>query len=420
MSYTKIFSFLFLFITGESIMVHTELGDFPTAFWWFINLLLIVLFFIIKPQYYSKNDETPLLFVKFFLLWNIITILRGFFIADNYWEWKNLISTMFVFLIPLFVFLFINKDFLQKLLSFWFKYMIYLVLIFIPFINHGDFLGKWFSPLLLLILVLPILPYRWKIFTLALTFIIIVTSLDSRSNVLRLTMAFGLGSLYYFRAFFIEKIFKTIHLVLILLPVILLILGLSGIFNIFKMNDYIKGDYSVMTRDSGKLEKSSIKADTRTFLYVENITSAIKHDYILEGRTPANGYESKAFGDFLKWELGTGKGERFASEVSILNIFTWNGLIGVVLYFFIFWKSSYLAIYKSNNYFIKVIGLFVAFRWAYAFVEDFTTFDIQYIFLWALIAMCFSSSFRNMTDIEFKTWIRELLNNASLFKFKRY
>jgi hypothetical protein len=250
--------------------------------------------------------------------------------------------------------------------------------------------------------------------------IIILTGLDSRSNVIRFSIAFGLGSLYYFRAFFIDKFFKTIHFILILLPLILLILGTSGIFNVFKMSDYIKADYSVMSNDSGKLEKSSLKADTRTFIYVETITSAIKHDYVIQGRTPANGYDSKWFGDELKWKLGTGKEQRFSSEVSILNIFTWNGLIGAILYFLIFLRSSYLAVYKSNNYFIKVIGLFVAFRWAYAFVEDFTMFDIQYIFLWALIAMCFSSSFRNMTDIEFKTWVRELLNNASLFKFKRY
>lgn len=94
-------------------------------------------------------------------------------------------------------------------------------------------------------------------------------------------------------------------------------------------------------------------------------------------------------------------------------------MVGVFLYFFIFFYSSYLAIYKSNNYFIKVIGLFVAFRWAYSFVEDFASIGIQTIMLHIFIAICLSSTFRNMTDIEFKTWVRDLLNNASLIKFRK-
>lgn len=420
LSYTKIFSFLFLFTTIESIIVFTKIPNLPTLVWWIFNSIFILFALIlIKKNYKQYEDDTSLLFVNLFLICNIISICRGFFIAENYWEWKNLLNTLFVFLIPIFIYLFRNKDIFQNVLSFWLKYMIYVFLIFIPFIVISDFTGKYFSPILLLLLVFPLLSFKWKIITLIITFGAIFTALDARSSVIKFTVAFILGNLYYFRAFFIDKFFKALHMALILLPLILFILGVSGVFNIFKMNDYIKGDYKIMSNDTGKTKESSLTGDTRTFIYVETITSAIKNNYVLQGRTPANGYDSKWFGDELKWELGTGKQQRFASEVSILNVFTWNGLIGVVLYFLIFLKSSYLAVYKSNNYFIKVIGLFVAFRWAYAFVEDFTNFDIQYILLWAFIAVCYSSSFRNMTDNEFKNWIKELLNNSSLIKLRK-
>lgn len=422
LSKTSIFSFLFALTSIEYGMTYlTVINVLPIAFWWAFNTIFIIFASLLIYNNYDKYEEkTSLIIIKLFLIWNLVSVIRGFFIAENYWEWKNLVNTMFVFLIPIFVFLFMNKDFLQKVLSFWYKYMIYLFIVFIPFINHGDFIGRYFSIIVLLLLLFPLLSHKWKITVLFVTVMVIVTGLDSRSNVIRFSLAFCLGNLYYFRLFFKDKFFKSIHFIFILLPLILFILGALGIFNVFKIGDYIKGDYTVMSRDTGKLKKDDLKADTRTFIYVENITSAIKHDYILQGRTPANGYDSKWFGNFMRYELGTGKQQRFSSEVSILNIFTWNGLIGVILYFLIFLKSSYLAIYKSNNYFIKVIGLFVAFRWAYAFVEDYTMFDIQYIFLWVLISMCFSSSFRNMTDDEFKNWIKELLNNASLFKFRRY
>jgi hypothetical protein len=78
----------------------------------------------------------------------------------------------------------------------------------------------------------------------------------------------------------------------------------------------------------------------------------------------------------------------------------------VLLCFFVFFKASYLAIYKSGNVYIKIVGLYISFRWLYTWVEDFTNFDLNYIFLWILISMCYSASFRNMSEQEFKTWVR--------------
>lgn len=419
LGYTKFFSYLFLFTTVESILVHTTLGDLPTVFWWTINALILILAVKIKPIYYSKyNDQSPFLFIKLFLVWNLICIFRGFFVAENYWEWKNLLDTIFVMLMPFLTFLFVNPKFVQNILSFWFKYMIWFVLLFIPFIYHNDFLGRYLPPIMLLLLVFPILPFRWKVITLLMTLLVLAAGFDARSNIIRFSVALIFGMLYYFRFLLVDTFFKFIHTMLIVLPILLFTLGVTGTFNIFKLNEYIKGDYTVMSYDTGELEETSLTSDTRTFIYVETISSALKNEYVLVGRTPANGYDSPYFGDYNKYELGTGKQQRFSSEVAILNFFTWNGLIGVILYFLIFFYSSYLAIYKSNNYFIKVIGLFVAFRWDFAFVEDFTKFDIQYLMLWIFISMSLSTSFRNMSNDEFKFWINDLLNKARLIRLR--
>ena len=81
--------------------------------------------------------------------------------------------------------------------------------------------------------------------------------------------------------------------------------------------------------------------------------------------------------------------ERQSCEVSILNIFNYFGLIGVTLYCFIFLQASFLAIYKSRNRIIPVIGLYISFRWLFAFIEDFSRFDLNYMFLWLMIGMCY-------------------------------
>ena len=128
-----------------------------------------------------------------------------------------------------------------------------------------------------------------------------------------------------------------------------------------------------------------------------------KYNYWILGRSPARGNETTVFAD--KAEI-TGREERLRNEANIPNIFTWTGTIGVLLIFFIFYRASWLAINRSSNIYIKLIGLFVAFRWLYAWIEDYYAFDINTFTVWFMIGICFSESFRNMNNSEVKLWIR--------------
>ena len=203
-------------------------------------------------------------------------------------------------------------------------------------------------------------------------------------------------------------------------PFVFLFLSITNIFNIFHIDDYIKGDYTEKKIVSGQEQVLNLKADTRTGLYQEVIISAIKNKYVLIGRTPSRGNDSEAFGIYLAEELNTNRYERYSNEVAILNIFTWTGIIGVVLYFFVFFRAVYFAIYKSNNFFIKVIGLYVTFRWIYAWVEDFNRFDIMNIVLWIFIAICYSEQFRSMSDHDFKEWLGTIFNKSQNIKIKKW
>lgn len=389
-------------ISAAAIYTSLPLGSYP--FWIAVNILFLVFIWRLRPIYFNEN---VLMALKIFLVWVAFGFIRGVFSAENYWEWKSLISFSLVMLSTSIAFLATSELFVIKILSFWYKYGLWLTFLFIPFLKVTTFYGTYLAPILLLLLLFPLLPLKWKILALVFSFMVFLAGFDSRSNIIRFFVAFALGAIYYIPFIKKEMLLKILHFILSTSPILLLILALSGTFNIFKMDQYISGDYSYESSHAGKSE--SLTADTRTGLYVENIASALKNDYVIQGRTPGKGYDSKAFGDYVAFSLDTGKKVRYASEVSMLNIFTWYGMIGVVLYSLIFIVGSYLAVYRSNNYFIKLIGTFVIFRWGYGFVEEFSRVDIQMMMLWILIGMCYSGTFRRMNNHDFKQFTRRML-----------
>ncbi|WP_111709974.1 hypothetical protein [Lutibacter citreus] len=406
----KTIPILILLITVSSVNSWTDLPIGNTTIWWFIYA--ITLFVFVKSKNYFFNQENrKFLYVLFgYLIWNIICIVRGGFVAENYWEWKNLISTTMVLLMPLSIYITTNKGIVQRILQFWLIYGLPAFFIFYFFI-WTEAIGRYLIPISFLFLFFPIVNKKWKLVLVIFTSIVFISDLGARSNVIKFVVPIFFASIYYIRLLVGPKIMEIGRLLLLFLPIILFGLGLSGIFNVFKMDEYIKGDYKAVSEVEGEEREAKLTVDTRTFLYIEVLESALKHDYVLLGRTPARGNDSASFGGFLADELKTGKMERFSNEVSIMNVFTWTGLIGVLLYFSVFFKASYLAVNKSRNIFMKIMGLYVAFRWAYAWVEDYNRFDLSNIFLWISIGMCFSKSFRAMSDKEFIIWVRGIFDN---------
>lgn len=400
-----VISFLTLLLSFYS---SNQWSDFPIGnelFWWVVQITFIIILLKLKKSYTSPLVAKNLLFVKLYLYWNVISIVRGGFIAENYWEWKNLLIISFFLLLPLLVYIVNNSQSIQIIVKTWFRYAIFMYIFFIPFI-WGDGVGKFLIPFSFLLLFFPILTFKWKIIVLFVTIYAITFDITARSNLIKFIIPLAIGLLFYFRNGLSVKILNLTRLLLLFIPFVLFYLAISNVFNIFKIGDYI-GEYN--TKSESRAEGSgeeSLTADSRTPLYVEVISSSLRNNYVFFGRTPARGNDSEYFGEFNKLELNTGKQERFANEVSILNIFTWLGVVGVLLYFLIFMKASYLAINQSSNIFIKLMGLNISFRWAYGWVEDFSRFDLSNIFLWIMIGMCFSTTFRKMTDREVKMWVR--------------
>ena len=416
--FTYIISFTMLLIAVFSVInfpgpftnVMTYLQN--TFFWWLIEALILVAFFLNSYYFLEKGNVQNLKVVQLYLLWNIICIFRGTLIAENYWDWKGLIGASFGMLIPIVTYSVTSKMVLQSMLSFYVKYALPLFVI-IAFAITTDAYGFYLIPISFFMMFFPLLVVRWKIVIFAITMLVIIIDLGARSNVLKFGLPILLMSIYYFRTMITLKLFEFVRILLLITPILLFLMAISGVFNVFNMDQYIKGNYKVVERDSkGQLEESNLTTDTRTFLYVDVLQTAKIYDCWWFGRSPARGNISDSFGD----EDKSGRGERLGNEAGILNVFMWTGMVGVICLLLVFYKASYLSIHQSNNIFSKIIGIYVAFRWLYIWVEDSGDFNLSTIFLWSMIGVCFSKSFRNMTNTEVKVWIRGILDN----RYKKY
>ncbi len=409
--------FIFL-ITLSTVNPWSKIPLGNTAMWWVIGGATLFLFVKAKSKYFNPSNNKHILLVKLYLLWNISTIIRGAFVAENYWEAKNLVTMGLVLLLPLSIYVATNRVLVQRFLNQYLRFILPLFFVFMVFISSAAY-GPYLIPVSFVLIFLPILPKKWKIAMLFFALIVFTLSLTSRSSVIKFLIPMLLVVLYYFRFAISRTAIGIGRLVLLGAPVLFFALAVTGQFNPFKIDQYVAGEYTA-SREDGQTE--NLTADTRTGLYTEVLASAVNNNYVWWGRTPARGNDSVLFGELIEEQTNTGKLERYVNEVSILNVFTWTGLIGVILYFLVFLKASYLAIYKSKSWFMKMLGLYICFRWTYAWVEDFSRFDLSYILLWIIIGMCYSESFREMNDTEFKYWIRGAFDiryrNATLHKVR--
>lgn len=402
----KLFSILILILTFISVNQWSSIPLGGTAFYWIISSLTIIYILIYKKKYFNPVNKKDYRFAKVYFLWMIVGVIRGCFVAENYWEWKQLVDGTFALSLPLFIYIFLDPHILQITLRIWFKYAIALFfMVFLWILSPGSY-HFYLAPLLLIACFLPILTKKWRYITFALLILMIFADFGARSQMIKATIAILMSVAYVFSKYVTPKIIKIGLWLCYILPIIVLYLGISGQFNIFEDLSKNQGKYVKTKIVNGERIEEDLSADTRTFIYEEVILSALRHNYVLWGRTPARGNDSIAFGAYSAEDLGTGKYERFANEVCHPNVFTWLGLIGMILYSLLYFKSSYLAVYHSNNLFMKLLGVFIAFRWAYGWIEDFNRFDIMNISIWMMIAMGFSASFRKMDNSEFKYWIK--------------
>lgn len=348
--------------------------------------------------------------VVFYFVWLLFQSVRGLLGCEMYMDYRQLVDGVVMLSLPIHLYLFAYPSVVQYVLH---KWLFWGGLIFLVFIlwNVGPNC-LYLAPISLFACFFFDLPKKWKIAIGIILFIWLSAILD-RANLIRSAMMIVCATGFKYRRFISDRILKFVHHAFYVIPLVFLLLGFLGNFNFFK---YLQEDNNgkhteKITRADGSVSDVDVFGDTRTFIYYEVLDSSIKHDYVLCGRTPARGNDDF----FFETVMTDGKGhkmrvnERHVNEVGFLNVYTWIGLIGIILYSLLYLKASLLALRHSNNSYMKYLGVFVAFRWALGWIEDINLFFIQSIILWMLIAMCMSEKFRKMSDAEFRMWFLKCL-----------
>ncbi|SHJ61309.1 hypothetical protein [Pseudozobellia thermophila] len=397
--------YLMLIASAPAILQGLQLETTElNIIWW--SIFTFFLWMVMRYKKYFFTETSLPLLIKVFLGMVVFQAVHGLFLAQGYWDYKVLVRNIFIFSLPLTILIFTSPLLLRKTLHVWFLYATPAFFILLPLMN-AHAVGMYWVPVMFMLLFISALPKGQQAFLLLLlSFVYVFSSLEARSAMIKYTVALLLGLSVYTGMYRFRELLQVIHKGLMILPFVLLILALTGVFNIFKLDEYAKvlSDVEVVEADD-EAKKGVLTADTRTELYVENIASALKHNYFWHGHSLARGHESELFKHVDLY----GRGERPSSEVSILNIFTYFGIFGVLVYFGIFYMASYKAMLYSNNKYMRVLGVFVAFRWVYAWVEDFSSFDLNYLLIWIMIGMCYSTRFRGMSNSEFRLWVRKVL-----------
>lgn len=407
---------LFLLLTFISVNQWSERPIGNTATTFALDFLILVLLFLQMKYQRIAFTEKGYIVVSLYLLWALFGIVRGMRVAENYWEYKNLVQNSFVLFVPLCVYAFSFPNLLRNILRAWY---VFAILAYVLFFYWQVGISQFYlGPVFLALSFLPLLKKKlWIVIILFIGILLLTVNVyDARSQLVKAAFSFAvaLGCLKVFRLkdFFL----KTAYWILLVTPVVFLYLGISGKYNIFDemWTDY-EGVYTTTKVDdeSGREKEVDLSSDTRTFIYTEVIASAIDNGYVLFGRTPARGNDTNFFWDIAYDLTATHldfniKHERSKNEVCFPNIFTWLGLVGMLLYIAIYVWAAYLGVYRSKNYYIKLTGLVVAFNFLYGWVENVTSFDILNFTYWTFISMCLSSRFRSMTDHEFKEWFNSL------------
>ena len=119
---------LILFLAIYSVIPYIKTGV-PMAslldntfLWWGISAFIIIVFFMSRYYFFDKRNSDNMMLVWIYLLWNLMCIVRGMFVAEIYWDWKGLIGNSMALLMPIIIFSATNKMVVQSLLTTYIKF----------------------------------------------------------------------------------------------------------------------------------------------------------------------------------------------------------------------------------------------------------------------------------------------------------
>ncbi|MGN0201736.1 MAG: hypothetical protein ACI399_02375 [Candidatus Cryptobacteroides sp.] len=343
--------------------------------------------------------------IALYLVMVLLSAVYGIFMSEGYWDYKALVTNFLAYSLAVGYPYFAQPTKVAASLKVWLLVAAVTVWFLLPFMD-GE-CGKYLLPLSFLLVFISLLEKKTMLAVLVLSLVVVFFgSIGDRSTLLRFIACFLIGLGVMTRRYLPRELLLSVVVLELILPFVLLALGVTGVFNVFQIGEAI-GASKVEVVDSND-GVDDFGADTRTFIYIEEAASAVKHNYFIQGRSLARGYDSDFF--MMADDEMAGRGERGSSEVSILNFFNYFGLIGVAVFFAVIAGAIVHAFKHSRSKILLFVAVYLGFRWCYSFVEDYNYFNLNTICQWIAVSMCYSPFFNRMTDSQFVHWARKALS----------
>jgi hypothetical protein len=373
-----------------------ENGTYYSATIIFVSLYLLYNNFY---KFRTPIDKNKIWYLKLWLGILLFSIIRSLFLVQSYWEWKFLLIQSVGFsLAPLFYFVGLDLYCVRSIYSFTFRWIFILGPLLIPLsLNTNiELYSRIMIPVTFFIIFIPYLPKRNILILICVALLSVFIVLDFRSLQLKIAIALITLLILTNKKFFGKKLLLVIHSFIFILPFIFLFAYFFFNYNLFL--EGLSGKQRKEITVNVNNEESNLLADTRTFLYVEVIKSFNSTTEWVIGKGAAGTYQSS----FFDSGGGDNKGKRFGSEVGILNILLRYGLIGCLIYFVSLFVLTRQALIYSSNYLVKMLSLLLSSRWPLSFLEEYTQYDLNFMFFWLFLGLISNNQFRAMNDMQLK------------------
>lgn len=373
-----------------------------------IQLLLFaaILFFFFSHRDFLMYSSSPEIRIIHILLWySIICAARGAYEAETYVQWRYLV-TVFVpwALLPIFTILGSKPQWASVGIRSVFVWFAPLALIFIlqgpgsklSNLNFFAYIGF----ILPLLLFLPLLGSRRAIVILGLAATSFLFDLSNRANAGGVLVSVILLIALIFARLqnpLADHIIRFARILLLTLPLVLLALGWGDIFNIFT---FIEGGEGAVELSSS-IEVRTV--DSRTPIYQDAYYHLLKSGDWLFGSSPVVQFET----NLAYFDEDYKDGRVGGSESSFLATVTYGGITYIAIIAALFWRVTSLAVYRSKSSTVKILGVYLAFRWLMMFVENPIDMSVYWVYTFLLFGFILSPTIREMTDSE----LRCLLSN---------
>lgn len=377
-------------------------------------LLFMSIYFFNRINFKHMDQKR---IVKVFIVYSIFMFIRGGIIANSFQDWTTLASgqvTLMLFM-PLTIYLGAKKESVKYLFRTFLFVIPFIFILYFTTSDRGPFgFTKSLSPIYLFILLIPYLSKKLKILVIIIVILSFFRDITIRANMINIIVAFLILLTYgiKFKSRLLN-IIKKIRYILLISPIIFIILGIMGTFNVFKIGDYLE-NYT-MSDNAGRSQ--DVFVDSRTGIFTDVFTQLEESNAIVFGL--GAGGKTKTFLTDVNWgDLDViYKDGRRGTESGMLNYIQYGGILGGLLYYLLFIKASYLAVYKSRNWFLVMIGVWVIFKGLFSFIGDPLPFTISSVFNFATIGICFNREIREMNNFEIKVFFHKTFNKISNFKF---